>query len=211
MSSKPVATGAIMLLILSTISMPAQAVQAKFIEPARTDLVSQALKVSSQVDSATVVRDGYEVTTKAELDAIEDARIAAEKAVADAAAKAAADAEEEAEKEKLKNSVPTFTPNPGTAQAYAQLEVTARGWAPEEFDCLVVLWNRESGWRANAANPSSGAYGIPQSLPGSKMASAGTDWQTNAETQINWGLTYIAGRYGSPCAALSFSDRRGYY
>lgn len=84
------------------------------------------------------------------------------------------------------------------------------GWSGDQFSCLVDLWNRESGWRVNAANPS-GAYGIPQSLPGSKMASAGPDWQTNAETQIKWGLGYIEDRYGSPCGAWGHSQSHGWY
>ena len=78
------------------------------------------------------------------------------------------------------------------------------GWTGRQFGCLNALWTHESGWRWNADNPQSGAYGIPQALPASKMASAGGDWQTNPATQIRWGLGYIAGRYGSPCGAWSF-------
>ena len=84
------------------------------------------------------------------------------------------------------------------------------GWGDDQFACLLSLWNRESGWRVNAAN-SSGAYGIPQALPGSKMASAGADWQTNPATQIAWGLGYIAGRYGTPCGAWDHSESNGWY
>ena len=89
--------------------------------------------------------------------------------------------------------------------------VMARGWGESEFNCLVSLWNKESGWRVNANNASSGAYGIPQALPGSKMASAGSDWQTNPATQITWGLGYIEGRYGTPCGAWASSEARGWY
>ncbi|GAB3122690.1 aggregation-promoting factor C-terminal-like domain-containing protein [Glaciibacter psychrotolerans] len=102
-------------------------------------------------------------------------------------------------------------PDPGSAQAYAAGAVSARGWGTEQFDCLVSLWSRESGWRVNAMNGSSGAYGIPQALPGSKMASAGSDWETNAATQIEWGLGYIGGRYGSPCGAWAHSEDAGWY
>ena len=102
-------------------------------------------------------------------------------------------------------------PNPGSAQAYAFQAVAARGWSTDQYNCLVSLWNKESGWRVNAANPSSGAYGIPQSLPGSKMASAGSDWQTNPGTQIEWGLGYISGRYGTPCGAWGHSVDVGWY
>ncbi|ARD41133.1 G5 domain-containing protein [Actinomyces gaoshouyii] len=98
-----------------------------------------------------------------------------------------------------------------SAQATARSMMGAYGWGDSEFSCLVSLWNRESGWNYQAQNASSGAYGIPQALPGSKMASAGSDWQTNPATQINWGLGYIQGRYGSPCAAWSHSERTGWY
>jgi uncharacterized protein YabE (DUF348 family) len=104
----------------------------------------------------------------------------------------------------------TVDVSPGSAQEIALGQVLARGWDTDQFQCLVNLWNRESGWRVNAANPS-GAYGIPQALPGSKMASAGADWQTNPATQITWGLGYISGRYGTPCGAWSFFQSRGWY
>ena len=106
---------------------------------------------------------------------------------------------------------PFVNPDPGTAQAIAYEMVLARGWGDGEFACLVALWNRESGWRVNAMNPSSGAYGIPQSLPGSKMASAGADWETNPATQIAWGLGYIGNRYGTPCGAWGHSQSVGWY
>jgi hypothetical protein len=102
-------------------------------------------------------------------------------------------------------------PDAGTAQAIAYDMVLARGWDQGEFECLVALWNRESHWNVYAHNPSSGAYGIPQALPGDKMATAGADWQTNPTTQITWGLGYIAGRYGTPCAAWEHSERKGWY
>jgi hypothetical protein len=98
-----------------------------------------------------------------------------------------------------------------TAQAIARDMVHARGWDDSQFSCLVNLWNRESGWRWNAGNKSSGAYGIPQALPGSKMASAGADWRTNPATQITWGLGYITGRYGTPCGAWSSFQAKGWY
>lgn len=102
-------------------------------------------------------------------------------------------------------------PDPDTAQAIGYKMVLERGWSTQEYDCLVLLWNRESHWNVYAHNVSSGAYGIPQSLPGEKMASAGADWQTNPVTQITWGLNYIAGRYGSPCAAWGHSEDTGWY
>ncbi|MEP6853637.1 MAG: ubiquitin-like domain-containing protein [bacterium] len=98
----------------------------------------------------------------------------------------------------------------GDAQAIAAKMVSARGWGSGEFQCLVDLWNRESGWNVHASNPS-GAYGIPQALPGSKMATAGPDWENNASTQITWGLGYIASVYGTPCAAWAHSNAYNWY
>ena len=109
------------------------------------------------------------------------------------------------------SSLPRVTADPGSAQAIAHDMVLARGWGEDQFSCLVALWNKESGWRVNAANPSSGAYGIPQALPGSKMGSAGSDWATNPATQIEWGLGYISGRYGTPCGAWGHSQAVGWY
>ncbi|UPK74155.1 lytic transglycosylase domain-containing protein [Nocardioidaceae bacterium SCSIO 66511] len=85
------------------------------------------------------------------------------------------------------------------------------GWGQDQFPCLDDLWIGESQWQWDAENPYSGAYGIPQSLPGEKMASAGSDWQTNPATQIEWGLGYIADRYGSPCAANDFKQGNNWY
>ena len=98
----------------------------------------------------------------------------------------------------------------GDPKAIASALLGEYGWNGSQFGCLVNLWNKESGWRVDAANPS-GAYGIPQSLPGSKMASAGPDWQHNAETQIKWGLGYIQDRYGSPCGAWAHSESYNWY
>lgn len=87
----------------------------------------------------------------------------------------------------------------------------ARGWTGAQWTCLDSLWQRESGWNHLAQNRSSGAYGIPQALPGSKMATVAADWRTNPATQITWGLGYIAGRYGTPCGAWSHSQTYGWY
>ena len=102
-------------------------------------------------------------------------------------------------------------PDPGTAQAIAYDILKSRGMGEDQYSCLVSLWNHESGWNVYAENRSSGAYGIPQALPGSKMASAGADWATNPQTQILWGLGYIAGRYGTPCGAWASFQSKGWY
>jgi len=85
------------------------------------------------------------------------------------------------------------------------------GFSSDQMSCLDPLWEGESGWRVDADNPYSSAYGIPQALPGSKMASAGDDWATNPATQIRWGLGYISERYGSPCSAWGFKQSHGWY
>jgi hypothetical protein len=97
----------------------------------------------------------------------------------------------------------------GSPKAIARAQLAARGWSGQ-FGCLDRLWTRESGWRVTASNPS-GAYGIPQALPGSKMASAGSDWRTNPATQIRWGLGYIASVYGGPCNAWAHSQSHNWY
>jgi hypothetical protein len=87
----------------------------------------------------------------------------------------------------------------------------AAGFKIDQFPCLDSLWKKESGWNHRASNSGSGAYGIPQALPGSKMASIASDWKTNPATQIKWGLNYIEGRYGDPCGAWSHSQSTGWY
>ncbi|WP_251150511.1 ubiquitin-like domain-containing protein [Cellulosimicrobium sp. Marseille-Q4280] len=101
--------------------------------------------------------------------------------------------------------------DPGSARAVGRSLAAQRGWGDDQFVCLDKLWTKESNWRVDADNPSSSAYGIPQALPGSKMASAGDDWRTNPATQITWGLGYIEGRYGTPCSAWSHSVAKGWY
>jgi hypothetical protein len=99
----------------------------------------------------------------------------------------------------------------GSARSIAESMLSSFGWSSSQFSCLQPLWAGESGWSVTASNPSTGAYGIPQALPGSKMASAGPDWQTNAATQIHWGLGYIKTTYGSPCEAWSHEQADGWY
>jgi len=107
--------------------------------------------------------------------------------------------------------VPSTPPDPRTAQSIAYNMMGGFGFPPKTyFGCLLDLWQRESGWNYIAEN-ASGAFGIPQALPGSKMASAGADWQTNPATQIRWGLGYIKGQYGNPCSAWAFEEANNYY
>jgi len=101
-------------------------------------------------------------------------------------------------------------PDPGSAQSIGLNMLSSFGFASSQFNCLDPLWNQESGWRWNAQN-ASGAYGIPQALPGSKMASAGADWMTDPTTQIRWGLGYIKDTYGTPCGAWAHEEADGWY
>jgi hypothetical protein len=106
---------------------------------------------------------------------------------------------------------PVAVDDPAAAQAYAASQLGNYGWAADQMQCLVTLWTKESDWKTTAMNPSSGAYGIVQSLPAEKMASAGGDYLTNFRTQINWGLNYVKERYGSPCDALNFHYANNWY
>lgn len=106
---------------------------------------------------------------------------------------------------------PIAVDDPAGAQAYATAQLGTYGWAPSEMQCLMKLWTRESDWKTTATNASSGAYGVVQSLPAEKMASAGADYMTNYRTQINWGLNYVKQRYGSPCGALNFHYANSWY
>jgi hypothetical protein len=106
---------------------------------------------------------------------------------------------------------PVAVDDPAGAQAYAAASLASYGWAPGEMQCLMKLWTKESDWKTTATNPSSGAYGVVQSLPAEKMASAGADYMTSYKTQINWGLNYVKQRYGSPCGALDFHYANNWY
>jgi hypothetical protein len=162
---------------------------------------SQAPEVQSGASVSYLAKAAY----AAKKDAARKAAIAKKKAAAKRAAKEAA--ERRAAQKRASRSAPRVikaTPV-GVAQRYAASLVPA-----SQFGCLKNLWNRESGWSTTSAN-SSGAYGIPQALPGRKMASMGADWRTNHETQIKWGLKYIKGRYGTPCGAWSAFLNKGWY
>jgi hypothetical protein len=99
----------------------------------------------------------------------------------------------------------------GTPKEIAMNLLPDHGWSDSQFSCLEKLWNKESRWNVHADNPSSTAYGIPQALPGNRMAAYGSDWRTNPVVQIKWGLDYIENTYGSPCSAWSHSQSRGWY
>ncbi|WP_245690670.1 lytic transglycosylase domain-containing protein [Sinosporangium album] len=101
--------------------------------------------------------------------------------------------------------------SPGKNKAIAFRLVVQRAWSMRQFRCLDSLWTRESNWNHRAQNPSSGAYGIPQALPGRKMSGVARDWRINPATQIRWGLKYIKGRYGTACGAWGHFQSRNWY
>jgi hypothetical protein len=133
---------------------------------------------------------------------------AAERAAAAATAAQQQSVQQQAQPSPSSQAVPAAS---GSAPQIAMGMLGSYGWSSSQFSCLDPLWNLESGWNVYASNPSSGAYGIPQALPGSKMASAGPDWQSDAATQIRWGLGYIQAMYGSPCGAWAHEQADGSY
>jgi hypothetical protein len=162
--------------------------------------------VASSLASYEILPLGKVVSLTAKTKA-ETASVSAATAEADRVAAAAAAA---AEADRLKALAASNTPDGARAIA-KDMAASRYGWGASEFSCLSQLWQKESGWSYTAYNPS-GATGIPQALPGSKMASAGSDWKTNATTQIAWGLQYIkASSYGTPCAAWSHSQALNWY
>lgn len=141
------------------------------------------------------------------------AKAAAAKAAAQQAAQEQAAQQQATQQQAAQQTTaqPATSAPSGSPQQIAEQMLSQFGWSSSQFSCLQPLWALESGWNIYASNPGSGAYGIPQALPGSKMASAGPDWQGDAATQIRWGLSYIQGTYGSPCAAWSHEEADGWY
>jgi hypothetical protein len=136
-------------------------------------------------------------------------QVAREKAAAKKAKAKAKALKEKRDWEALKRRMST-DPSASENQAYAKKMNALKGWGGC-WSSLLTMWNHESGWNEHASNPGSGAYGIPQALPGSKMASAGPNWHNNAMTQISWGLGYVGARYGDPCKAWSFWQAHRWY
>ncbi|WP_174776772.1 MULTISPECIES: hypothetical protein [Cryobacterium] len=152
--------------------------------------------------------------TKAETAAVTAASIEADRVAAEAAAVAAAQAAAQAAAAEAARAQSVAAGNtPAGARATAQAMAASQyGWGADQFSCLNQLWQKESEWQYDAVNSNGGATGIPQALPGNKMATAGSDWATNATTQIAWGLGYIkASSYGTPCAAWSHSQANNWY
>lgn len=206
---------------------------------ARTDSMSKTVEAIDATEQAIQARRAAEKAA-AEKAAAEKAaekaaadKAAADKATADKAAKAEKAAADKASadkastekasakvaSEKAASDKKAEAPAPrGSATNFAanrelarQMASSLHGWGGDEFTCYDNIIMRESGWDPYADNPTSSAYGIPQALPGSKMATEGSDWRTNPATQIRWGLKYIKDRYGSPCRAWTFKRANGWY
>ena len=189
----------------------------------REDQPTTRLQVAAQIDGADLqflkARQNEQAAARAWQRAA--GRDAADEA-AGQAKKAASKARTAQKKEIARKAaesgaaVPFNGPIPGSCKEYSGNRAVGcaltlqAGFPISEFPCLERLWTKESGWNERAANPS-GAYGIPQALPGSKMGSVASDWRTNPATQIKWGLGYIEGRYSTPCGAWAHSESHGWY
>ncbi|MBD0711393.1 transglycosylase domain-containing protein [Streptomyces sp. CBMA291] len=184
------------------------------------------VQVSSLAEQADVQAAAADTAAKksaeesARLRAAKDAE--AKKEAADKAAEAEKAAKEKAEKERKEKEAQERASRDSVRDAstfaaqgsysVADVKAIARQMIPaSQFQCFSNIVNHESTWNYRAVNASSGAYGLVQALPGSKMSSAGADWQTNPATQIKWGLNYMNSRYGSPCGAWSFWEANRWY
>jgi len=184
--------------------------------PAGQQAQVQTASLTQQADAQAIAADA-----SAKKDAEEAARKqAAEDAIAkQKAAEKAAQAEKEAKARKAAEEAASRSATRDASSfsvqssyTVAQIQAMARQMVPSgQFQCFSNIVNHESSWNYRAVNASSGAYGLFQALPGSKMSSVGSDWQTNPATQIKWGLNYMNDRYGSPCEAWSFWQANSWY
>ncbi|WP_326610575.1 lytic transglycosylase domain-containing protein [Streptomyces scopuliridis] len=177
----------------------------------QTASLTQQADVQAAAADATAKKSAEEA---ARIQAAKDAK--AKKEAADDAAereRKAKEAEERASRDEVRSASASASSFPAQASyTVAEVKAMARQMVPaDQFQCFSNIVNHESTWNYRAQNASSGAYGLVQALPGSKMSSAGADWQTNPATQIKWGLNYMDGRYGSPCGAWSFWQANNWY
>ncbi|MFF6773611.1 transglycosylase SLT domain-containing protein [Streptomyces sp. NPDC012637] len=178
--------------------------------PAGEQAQVQVSSLAEQADVQAAAADSLARKSAEEAARIQAAKDAeAKKEAADKAEKERKEAEERANRSALRDAS-TFSAQ--GSYTIAEVKAIARQMIPaDQFQCFSNIVDHESGWNYRATNPSSGAYGLVQALPGSKMSSAGADWQTNPATQIKWGLSYMDGRYGSPCGAWSFWQANRWY
>ncbi|MFI6104497.1 transglycosylase SLT domain-containing protein [Streptomyces sp. NPDC051310] len=174
-----------------------------------SSLTQQAEAQAAAADSAAV----KSAEEAARLQAAKDAQ-AKKEAAEEKAEQERKEREEREERERASRtevrSATSFAPQ--SSYSIAEVQAMARQMVPgDQFQCFSNIVDHESSWNYRATNPSSGAYGLVQALPGSKMSSAGADWQTNPATQIKWGLNYMNDRYGSPCGAWNFWQANHWY
>ncbi|MEV8589992.1 transglycosylase SLT domain-containing protein [Streptomyces sp. NPDC051180] len=181
--------------------------------PAGEQAQVQVASLSEQADVQAAAADSAakkSAEEAARLRAAKDAE--AKKEAADKAAKAEKERKEAAERASRDSVRDASTFSAQGSYTVAEVKAIARQMIPaSQFQCFSNIVDHESSWNYRATNASSGAYGLVQALPGSKMSSAGADWQTNPATQIKWGLSYMDGRYGSPCGAWSFWQANRWY
>jgi hypothetical protein len=176
------------------------------------DDAADSLKGTFALSGTEPTSSEWDISSDLESIAVTSGKIEAEKAAAAKAAAAKAAAEKAAAEKAAAERERAMRDAQRNPKAYAKIIAAEDyGWTGSQFTCLDLLWTRESNWNYKAQNPSSGAYGIPQSLPGSKMATVASDWRTNPVTQIKWGLGYIKNRYGTPCGAWQHSENVGWY
>ncbi|MER6448558.1 transglycosylase domain-containing protein [Streptomyces venezuelae] len=178
----------------------------------------QTASLTQQADAIAHAADAdnkRSVEEAARVQAAEDAKAKkaeAEKEKAEAEAKQKKEREEKEQVASRSAARDAGDFAPQSSYTVAQVKAIAQQMVPAgQFQCFSNIINQESTWNYKAVNSSSGAYGLVQALPGSKMASAGADWRTNPATQIKWGLNYMEDRYGSPCSAWSFHQANGWY
>ncbi|WP_424712201.1 lytic transglycosylase domain-containing protein [Kitasatospora acidiphila] len=186
----------------------AQTISDNFAVQSSAQQQSADLAAQKAAQEAARLKAAADAQAKADADKAAADAAAAQKAAADAKAKADADAAAQAAaRAAAKSQLATTTdsaPPVGSYTGGSPQSIAAGMMDSTQFQCFSNIVTRESGWDITARNASSGAYGLVQALPGSKMASAGSDWQTNPATQIKWGLGYMNATYGSPCDAWSF-------
>ncbi|MGH8791861.1 MAG: lytic transglycosylase domain-containing protein [Stackebrandtia sp.] len=185
----------------------------------RTALAATALLMAAAAGAGIALQSGEPETVPAVPAYNADERPADEQAGRDKTRPepSESEADKPGEKKDPNQAEPDSETVPSECGDYSGNRATAcgmladHGFGDDQMGCLDPLWDHESGWNESASNPSSGAYGIPQALPGDKMASHGDDWQTSADTQIAWGLDYISDRYGDPCGAWNFWQANNWY
>jgi hypothetical protein len=206
--SRLVATAVASTLVVAAAASTAGATLASHSGAAPAGNADASMMIVNQQQAAKAEHDVAAAMAAAKAEAAQAAAKAA--AAKAAAAKAAAAKAAAAKTAAAAQQTAARTPSGSPVQIARQM-LGRFGWSSSQFTCLYPLWEHESGWNPSAENPGSGAYGIPQSLPGAQMASAGRDWQTDPATQIRWGLTYIQGKYGSPCGAWAHEQSSNWY